>query len=255
MKVYLTMVKKEWLGYIRNRTFIILLILFSFIGISSPVFAKIAPMILESISSNGIEITIPAPTEKDAWVQFFKNINQLGLVGMLLIYSGQMSQELRRGTLINLLSKGLSRKTVVLAKFSMNFLLFFVGYLLSFALSRIYTGILFSNHIDFRSIIWALLLPFLFGCFLLSLELLGEILWSSTMGSLSLVGVLFLVQTLVALHKDWHKFLPLYLVTDTVKILDGLNIEEFTSAIIITILLISTFIVLSILVFNKKEIQ
>jgi len=63
------------------------------------------PEIVGSLVTDGVVITLPEPTAYDAWAQFFKNATQMGLFVMVILFSGVLSSELSKGTLINLLTK------------------------------------------------------------------------------------------------------------------------------------------------------
>ena len=52
---------------------------------------------------------------KKEWMQFYKNI-PIALVVMLLLFGGLLTNELQKGTLIPVLTKGLSRWKVLLTK-------------------------------------------------------------------------------------------------------------------------------------------
>ena len=120
MSGYLAFMGKEFKEQIRTFKALILFIVLLLFGLVSPALAKIMPELLKLIPMDGLELTIniPSPTWMDAYAQFFKNITQIGIIVLLILLNGSISQEMQRGTLINMLSKGLARPTVILAKFT-----------------------------------------------------------------------------------------------------------------------------------------
>lgn len=40
-----------------------------------------------------VQIELPPPNSLDSWTQFFKNVNQTGLVVTIVIFSGMVSRE------------------------------------------------------------------------------------------------------------------------------------------------------------------
>src|SRR5690554_2518719 len=118
MRHYIAFLKKEMLESIRTYKLFIMVIVFSLFGVMNPLAAKLTPYLIETLIPEGNMINIPEPTALDSWAQFFKNINQMGLIVTLLIFSGILVNELSKGTLINMLTKGLSRKAVILSKYS-----------------------------------------------------------------------------------------------------------------------------------------
>ena len=116
MKGYLAFTKKEFMECIRSYKFMILIIVFLAFGFMNPIFAKYMPELLKSMMPVGMSMELPQPTVFDSWAQFFKNINQMGLIIFLLSFSSILSTEIQKGTLINIVTKGLSRKKILLSK-------------------------------------------------------------------------------------------------------------------------------------------
>ncbi|MGX7109449.1 ABC transporter permease [Facklamia miroungae] len=254
MNMCLIFIKKEMVEYYRDKKLFIMFIVFALVGLISPLIAKLTPIILESVSTNGAIIKIPTPTEMDSWAQFFKNIGQMGMLTLILVFSSQMSHELERGTLINLFSKGLSRKAVVMAKFFVGVIIWMTSCIVAFIMTFIYTGYFFDNTIRLDILLFALSLPFLFGVLLLSIELLGGIITGSTIGSLSFVGVSILLQLLLSIKSDWVTYFPIYLVTNPLDLLKGTSIDVFHTSILITIILTVILIPSAVIIMNNKQI-
>ena len=118
MRGYLAFVKKELLEQVRTCKLLILLLVFLYFGMLSPLMAKLMPEILSQMPMDGITITIPDPTAIDSYSQFFKNLTQMGLIVLVLLFSGTLTTELSKGTLINVLTKGVTRYAVILAKYT-----------------------------------------------------------------------------------------------------------------------------------------
>ena len=115
----------------------------------------------------GIKISLPEPTIFDSWTQFFKNTTQMGLIILVIIFSGLISNELSKGTLINMLTKGLSRKTVVLSKFTSSTLVWTFTYFLSALVTFLYS-MLFWEDTQVENLLFSLSLVWVFGIFLIS---------------------------------------------------------------------------------------
>ena len=91
MRIFLSLLKKEAIEGARTKKMISTFILFLFIGLISPLTAKLTPMILQSIARGNIDINVAPPSEIDSWTQFFKNISQIGMFGLAVILSTQMA--------------------------------------------------------------------------------------------------------------------------------------------------------------------
>ena len=117
MRAYLAFTKKELFELTKTYKLLLIVTVFLIFGFMNPVVAKFTPDLMESLMEEGIKISLPEPTIFDSWTQFFKNTTQMGLIILVIIFSGLISNELSKGTLINMLTKGLSRKTVVSWRF------------------------------------------------------------------------------------------------------------------------------------------
>ena len=141
MRAFIAFTKKEFTENLRTYKLLIIGAVFLLFGMMNPVFAKFTPEILQAA---GINMVLPTPTALDSWAQFFKNIGQTGLLVLVIIFSGIMANEFSRGTLINILTKGLKRSTVILSKFTAATIIWTFSYLLCYVVSYFYTAYFWS---------------------------------------------------------------------------------------------------------------
>lgn len=255
MKIFLSLIKKEAIENIRTKKMLGILLLFIFIGLISPLTAKLMPLILQSITTEGIDIKIPAPSEIDSWVQFFKNINQIGMFGLVILFSTQVTNEIQKGTLINLLSKGLPRYQVIISKFFFNTVMWGSAYSICFLISFGYTRYFFEDTFYITNILMAALLPFIFGFFLIALEILGSIITENVIGTLIFVASGVVIQFIFSLKEEIVKYMPIALLGKPVNIIKGIGFNDYSVPIITTLGLIIICIISSILVLNRKEMS
>lgn len=254
MSHYYAFLKKELLESLRTFKLWIMLLIFALFGVMNPLVAKLTPTLVESFLPLGDQVTIPDPTAFDSWGQFFKNINQMGTIITLLIFSGVLISELAKGTLINVLTKGLSRKAVILAKFTAVALIWTMSLSLSFLITWAYNSYLFPtdavNHLFFSVLcIW------LFALLLISILLFASTLTNTIYGSLIIVGGAFILGLLLNILPKLEKFNPLSLATKNMDLLIGtIEPSDLLIAIGISLLLLVIFNLLAILIFNKKQI-
>jgi ABC-2 type transport system permease protein len=90
-----------------------------FFAISGPPLAKITPALLSSFVSSqpGVVIELPEPTYVDAYLQWTKNLQQIVLFAVIIMFGGVISSEKKGGTAVLALTKPLSRTAFVLAKY------------------------------------------------------------------------------------------------------------------------------------------
>lgn len=109
MKSFIAFSRKEFIEYLRTYKLFIVIMIFLLLGFLNPITAKYLPEIVSLVMPEGV-MNIPTPTVFDSWAQFFKNVPQMGLIIFLVVFGGVMSNELSKGTLVNILSKGFPRQ-------------------------------------------------------------------------------------------------------------------------------------------------
>jgi ABC-2 type transport system permease protein len=91
-----------------------------FFALSGPPLAKITPELLNTFvgsEQTGMIIQLPDPTYVDAYLQWTKNLQQIVVFAIIIMFGGIVSAEKRSGTAALVLTKPLSRSAFVLAKF------------------------------------------------------------------------------------------------------------------------------------------
>jgi ABC-2 type transport system permease protein len=168
-------------------------------GLMSPILAKITPDLLKSMGEGqmqGIVITIPEPTEKDAIAQFVKNTTQFGLLLAVLMTFGAVVGEKERGQAALMFPHPLPREVFVLAKFAAQAILFALAVLLGGLAAYLYTVLLFKapNVGGFAALV---ALIYLWLLCLVALSLLASTLGQSmtSAGGLAFVFVLAILLT------------------------------------------------------------
>lgn len=254
MRGYSAFLKKELIEQVRTYRLFIMLTVFFIFGMMSPLAAKLLPEILASAMPEGISITLADPVALDSWSQFFKNISQMGLIVTVILFGGVLSTELSKGTLINMLTKGLSRSAVIASKFSAMILLWTAAYALAFLVGLGYTAYLFPGqtlpHLGFSVFcLW------MFGVFLLSTLLLAASLTKNTFGALLLLCLVLGGLLLANIFPDWQAFNPLMLSSQNVALLGGATaVSEMTKSLIVTASATVAFLGLSVVIFRKRAL-
>lgn len=178
MRIFSVQLRKELWELWHTRKLIVVLAVMIGFGFMSPIFAKIAPDLLESMGEGqtGFTITIPEPSQKDAVDQFIKNMSQFGLLLAVLMTFGAIVGERERGQAALMFPHPLPREIFVLAKFAALAILFGIAIALSALAAYIYTIILFDapNFGGFIALVGLI--------YLWLLSLVGLSLLASTLG-------------------------------------------------------------------------
>ncbi len=254
MRVYISFIKKELTENIRTYKLFIMLVVFLLFGIMGPVVAKLMPDIIKAASPTGMTINIKSPTAIDSWTQFFKNVGQMGLLVLVIVFSGIMANELSKDTLINLLTKGLKRSTVVFSKLTVAVIIWTLSYIICLIVSYFYTAYFWKMN-GMHNVFLTFFSLWLYGILLISLVILGGILFKNIYGSILLTGAAVVLMMLLDIVPKLQKFNPVTLASDNMALLTAQkSVEDFMPAIIICTALIIIFTALSVMVFNKKQV-
>ena len=238
---------------LRTYKFAVLLAVFVLLGIMSPMVAKMMPEILSGVKLEGMTITLPEPTAMDSWGQFFKNVGQMGMLTVIIIFSGIMANEFSRGTLVNLLTKGLRRSTVIIAKFSAATAIWTLAYLLCLSITFAYTA--YFWEIDIHNPVLAFGSIWLFGELLIALLIFGGTLFTNFYGSLLTAFTVIIVLTIIGIAPQTAKYNPVSLSGGTLALLSSeQSAGDFIPAVIITTVAIAALLAASVAVFRKKTI-
>jgi len=254
MKGYIAFLRKEFVEQGRTHKLLIMLIVFTIFGMMSPLLAKLMPNIFASLGTDGITINFPEPTYMDAYAQLFKNISQMGIVVLLLVFASSMSQELSRGTLVNVLAKGLPRTAVVMSKYTACLALWTLSLALTASVSYGYTVYLFGSH-PTAHLLFSLLCMWLFGAFLLSVIILTGTLLKGGYGGLLATAVVLGILLLLGIIPSSTHWNPMTLASVNTSLLDGsVKTADIISAFWISAGAAAFCLMSAVLVFRKKQL-
>lgn len=116
----------------------------------------------------------------------------------------------------------------------------------------------FSTHIlsdEVNNLLFSVFCLWLYGSFLLSLLVFSSTLTNTNYGSLIIVGITVVICMLLNIIPNFQKYNPISLSTKNMELLtSALSPNYLYNAIGITVIMIVVLTILSILIFNKKEI-
>ncbi|URZ09760.1 ABC transporter permease [Clostridium felsineum] len=254
MKNFICFTQKELIEYFRTYKFLILLSVFLFFGMISSLSAKLLPDIISNLNTSSIKISMPKPTSIDAYTQFFKNLSQMGLIIVILIFGNTLSSELSRGTLVNMLSKGLLRRTVILSKYTAALALWTISYTLSALLNYGYTIYLFDNK-PIKNLFPSLFFLWLFGSFLISIIIFCNTISTGSYAPILLCAIFLGILIIINVIPKAKSFNPISLSSNNVELLKGfLKLSTLNSASIVCVLATLFLLTASIFIFNRRKL-
>jgi ABC-2 type transport system permease protein len=252
--MFRTLLLKELREWRRTFRLVIIVLVLLVSGMISPLLAKYTPQLLRILPGVPAELTamIPEPTIVDSFTQYIKNISQFGLIVVIVLTMGVMSQEIERGTMAMLLTKPVERSAVVLAKWCSGVLSILLGLILAAIGFTFYTLVLFGRFelIDFI-LLNGLIAVFLI--FYLTLALLASTLArSQSMAAAVAFGGLILVMIIDALPSIGDYF-PSQLLSWGSALFNGLS-QTAWPALITSLVIIALFLAGAILRFQREEV-
>ncbi len=256
MKSLVAFIKKEGLESARSGKGIILIILFVLFGIMNPAIAKLTPWMMEmmadSLADTGLVITEVQVNALTSWTQFFKNI-PIALIVFILLYHGIFIREYQTGTLILVLTKGLSRYKVVFAKSALMLMLWTLCYWLCFGITYAYNGYFWDNSIagnlPAAGVYW-----WLFGTWVVCLMVFFSTISGSAAGVLLGTGSCVLASYLAGLFPKIGKLVPTALLNSAALMTGAETADSFMKPAIITLLLCIACFAVGVPIMDKRQI-
>ena len=256
MRSFLAFFKKELMESARSGKLMILGILFFAFGVMNPAIAKLTPWLLdvlsESLAESGMTVTAVTVDALTSWTQFFKNI-PMALIAFVLLYGGIFTKEYESGTLILVLTKGLARSKVVLAKALVMLSVWTGGYWLCFAVTYAYNAYFWDNSIAV-GLMPAALHWWLFGIFTVCLCVLFSVLSKNSAGVLLGTGGAVALSYVLEFFPKIAKALPTALMQSAALMIGAQEAGEYTGAVVLTSLLCIACLAVSIPIMNKKQL-
>lgn len=252
MRAYISFTKKEFMESFRTYKLLIIFAVFILFGMLNPVTAKILPEVLSSLMTDGVQIILPEPTAIDAWGQFYKNMSTQ-LILFVIVFSGNLSNELSKGTLINILTKGLPRRTVILSKFTFLVLIWTSAYFICYSTTYAYSLYLLAGEVP--NLFIGSIFMWIFGILLISIMMISSVVFKNMYGVLVGTGGLVLILMLINIIPDVQKYSPYMLSSNVMSLLSGeAEVVDFYIPATIASVVSITFIYLSVYIFNRMKL-
>lgn len=256
MKSLLAFMKKEYLEAARTGKLMILILLFVLFGIMNPAIAKLTPWMMEmfanTMTESGLIVTNVPVDAMTSWAQFFKNI-PIALIAFVLIFSDIFTKEYKSGTLLLVLTKGLSRYKVVLAKTVLLLSFWTVGYGICFAITYGYNAYFWDNGIA-NNLFFSVAIWWLFGVWAICLVVLFSSLLQSNTGVSLCTGGSVLLAYLFSIIPKVKAYSPTILMNANSLLIGADGTKAYIKAIVMAASLCIVCVAVSIPIINKKQL-
>lgn len=241
---------KEQLKTFKGIVIFIVLLIF---GMTSPLLAKLTPEIIK-MAASGVSITIPTPTYTDAYAQFFKNITQMVLIIVILVFSGGVVNETTKGTAQIMLTKRLPRSSFILSKFLADIAVWTLSYAASVGLCICYTVYLFPTGKP-SHLFLSLFCMWLFGVLTIATAILSSTIFNNyalaAVGAFCFWGLICLLSAIPKIQD----YAPSALSSKNLELIsNSISPYKMGVPILTGFLLTALLLVIACLIFRKREL-
>ena len=227
-----------------------ILLFFAFTG---PVLAKLTPEIVGALAADQLGgLKIPTPTYLDAYAQWIKNLSQIGLFALIIIYGSIVSGESKSGTAVLVLTKPVSRTAFIIAKATVHSaflaILVVIGTLVTWGL----TAAVFREAPG--SALWSSALVWLvFGLLFIALMTLLSVLIGSAAGAAGAGLGAYALMSIAAIWKPLGTYSPAALATMPSSLAAGKGVAVLWP-VLTSLLLAAALFALASRAFRRSEL-
>jgi ABC-2 type transport system permease protein len=242
--------KKECREQIRTNRLLIVAGVLLFFGLTTPIMLKYMPELIK-MAGESMEITIPPPTANQSLVEFAGTALQVGILMLVLLGMGAISNEYKNNTMLLTLSKPVSQGAVVLAKMAA----YSLNMVLSLAASSLVCyaySIWLIGPADLGSLLLLDGLLALFLLFCLSVVLMFSSLFKNGLAAGGLAVVVIILTSLSASLPVIGNYLPGKLPGWGTNIMNG-NAHPYWWALGVTLVLTWLCLFFARLIMRYKE--
>lgn len=256
MRQLVTFTKKEFIELNRTNKLLVLGIVFLLFGIMNPGIAKLTPWLMETMAneleSSGLFVKEVVVTALDSWMQFFKNI-PMAIIVFILMFSGILTNEYQKGTLVNMVTKGLSRWKIIASKLIVMLVAWSIGYWMCFGVTYVYNEYYWDNSIA-KNLLPSVFVIYILGIWFITMIILFSSIFRTNSSVAIMTAVVFGVMYVLSMIPDIEKYLPVKLI-DASSMPMGVGMpKDFVAALIVTGIWSIINIFVGILCFNKKNL-
>lgn len=255
MKELSTLIKKELTEQWRTKRILIMIVVFLFVAVASPIFAKLTPEILKGLSVQGVKIAIPDPTNKDAIDQYIKNISQIALLALVFIVAGAISDEKNKKTLEIVLTKPISRSKFIFSKFFSSYISLSLVYAISSFLFYFYTISIFKSF-SFANFMIMNLVILVYVIMIISITILASSILKNSITAGIIGFVCFIIfGTIFGMIDKIKDFSPNLIFSNYMEVINNGYMTELNKPFVVIVILIILSVSLAIWSFNRQEIE
>ncbi|MEO8527582.1 MAG: ABC transporter permease subunit [Pseudolysinimonas sp.] len=250
----LVFARKEFFEIFRTWRIVVLPAIVLLFALTGPLLARYTPELLTAVAGSQLSgLELPTPTVFDSYGQWIKNLSQIGIFAIIIIYAGLVSSERRSGTAILVLTKPLSRATFVIVKAAVHALYLTVLAGIGTSITWGVSALVFSEApgaaLWSASAVWLVL-----ALVYLALMTLFSVLIRSSAGASGAGLGAFLVLSVAGLWPPLADYSPAGLLGRAGALASGTVSERLTWPIVISLLASLALVGLAAMIFRRQEL-
>ncbi|MGV8977165.1 MAG: ABC transporter permease [Cellulomonas sp.] len=224
-----------------------------FFAVTGPVVARFTPEIVGALAADQLGgFTIPTPTYLDAYAQWVKNLSQIALFVLIIIYGGLVSGETKSGTAVLVLTKPVSRSAFVAVKAGVHGLFFavilVVGTLLTWGLTAV------AFHTAPGSALWSsALVSLVLGELFIALMTLLSVLIGSSAGAAGAGIGAYALLSIAGIWKPLARYSPAGLGSDATALAAGAATDVLWPVLTALVLMV-VLVALAAALYRRKDL-
>lgn len=254
MSASLVFARKEAVEIVRTWRIWVLPAIILFFAITAPLLAKFTPDIVGAVAGKQLGgLTLPPGTALDAYGQWIKNLSQITLFALIIIYGGIVSSETSSGTAILVLTKPMSRAAFVAVKAVIHSMflvvLALVGALVTWGLTAAIFGKAPAGPVWSSTLIWIVL-----GVFYIALLTFFSVLIPSAAGAAGAGVGAFVLLTIAGLWKPISDHSPAGLAGQAAALAAGQKVPDMLWPVLVSLVAAGALVAGAALLFRRKEL-
>ena len=249
----LVFARKEALEIVRTWRIWVLPGIVLLFALTGPLLARFTPELVGALVGNSLGgLHVPPPTYSDSYLQWTKNLTQIVLVALIIVYGGLVSGEVSSGTAVLVLTKPLSRSALIAVKAIVQSLFVCAVVTLGALVTWGFTWAIFGQSP--AAPLWSATAAFLvLGVLFVCLMTLLSAVIGSTAGAAGVGLGAYVVLAIAAIWKPLGEYSPAALTTQPGALAGGHGVTA-TWPVVTALLLAVACVVLAGRIFQGRDL-
>jgi ABC-2 type transport system permease protein len=246
--------QKEALEIFRTWRIWVLPSIVIFFALTGPPLARFTPELINALVGDQLgQIRIPPPTYLDAYGQWIKNLSQIAVFALIIIYGGLVSSEVKGNTAAFVLTKPVSRTAFVIVKAVIHsaflVLILTMGTLITWGITAAVFGEAPGSALWNSALLWLVL-----GVLFVALMTVLSVLISSAAGAAGAGLGVYVLLSIGAIWKPLNSYSPAGITGQATSIAAGTEVPSSFWPVTTSLVLSVALVWLAAILFRRKEL-